>query len=306
MAAVFVTGASGYIGSVVTRKLREAGHRVAGLARSDASARKLEALGAEAVRGDLRDPQTWSARLRQAEAVIHLATEFSADARRLDRGAIDTVLDALGDSDKPFLYTSGIWVMGSTGGEVVDESTPARPISMVAWRPAHEELVLRAKGLRGIVIRPAMVYGGDGGFLASVAMAPDAQGVVHYVGSGENRWPFVHVDDLADLYVLALSAAGGSLYFASAGPAIPVKEVARAAAAGGPVASIPLEEARKQMGPLAEAMVLDQQVSGDKAMRELGWKPSGRTVLEELAQRGAADVLRRKMKPTINTAPRPI
>jgi len=268
---------------VVTRKLREAGHRVAGLARSDASARKLETLGAEAVRGDLRDPHAWSAPLRQAEAVIHLGMEFTPDVPRLDRGVIDTVLDAFRGSDKPFLYTSGIWVMGNTGGQVVDETAPVRPIPMVAWRAAHEELVLHAKGLRGIVIRPAMVYGGDGGFLAGVAMAPDAQGVVHYVGSGENRWPFVHVDDLADLYVLALGAAGGSLYFASAGPAIPVKDVAQAAAAGGPVESIPLEEARNRMGPLFDAMVLDQRVSGDKAMRELGWKPSGRTVLEEFS-----------------------
>jgi nucleoside-diphosphate-sugar epimerase len=106
--------------------------------------------------------------------------------------------------------------------------------------------------------------------------------VIRIVGTGENRWPFVHVDDLADLYVLALSAAGGSLYFASAGPSIPVKEVALAAAHGATVESIPIEQARRALGPVADALVLDQIISSRKAVRELGWSPKRQPVIEEL------------------------
>ncbi|MBZ5729237.1 MAG: NAD-dependent epimerase/dehydratase family protein [Acidobacteriia bacterium] len=282
---VFVTGATGYIGAVVTEKLCAAGHEVAGLARSDESARKLERLGAEAVAGDLRDSGAVAAGARRADAAIHLAMEPSADAPRLDRAAVDAILAGLG-SAAPFLYTSGIWVMGSTGGHVADEGTPVNPTPFVAWRPGHEDLVLHATSVRGIVIRPAMVYGRGGGFPGDFARQAKDHGVVRYVGSGKNRWPFVHVDDLADLYILALAAGAGSLYFASAGPSLPVKDVAHAAAAaaaGARVEAIPLDIARRTLGPMADALTLDQLVSAQKAVRELGWNPQGRSLVEELS-----------------------
>jgi len=109
--------------------------------------------------------------------------------------------------------------------------------------------------------------------------------VVRYVGPGDNRWPFVHVEDLADLYILALQAPSGSLYFASSGAAIPVKEVAHAATArtGARIESIPIPEARLTMGPMADALTLDQMISSRKAMQELGWTPKAKSVIEELA-----------------------
>jgi nucleoside-diphosphate-sugar epimerase len=279
---LFVTGASGYIGSAVTEKLIGAGHRVAGLARSDAAAQKLEKAGASVVRGDLRDVSVIESAARESEGVIHLGMEFNANAPALDRGAVDAILAGLGGSGKPFLYTSGIWVMGDTGGHVADESTPVNPTPLVAWRPVHENLVLHAEGVRGVVIRPAMVYGRGGGFAASFAEAAK-NGVVRFVGTGENRWPFVHVDDLADLYVRALGAPAGSLYFASAGPSVPVREVAKSAARGARVEAMPIEEARQTMGALADALVLDQLISARKAEQELGWAPRAKPVLEELA-----------------------
>jgi nucleoside-diphosphate-sugar epimerase len=280
---IFITGATGYIGTVVTEKLRAAGHSVRALARSDEAARKLAGLGAEAVRGNLRDTGAITDAAAEADATIHLAMEPSADAPKLDRGVIDAVLLGVGESGKRFLYTSGVWVMGNTGGRAADESTPVNPTPMVAWRPEHENLVLHAKGSQGIVIRPAMVYGRGGGFAGGFARAARQEGVVRYVGSGDNRWPFVHVDDVADFYVLALQARGGSLYFLSAGPSVAVKEVAQAAARGAKVESIPLEEARNSMGIMADALVLDQLVSSRKATRELGWTPRGKPVLDELA-----------------------
>src|SRR5450432_661774 len=163
---IFLTGASGYIGSAVSEKLQAFGHQVSGLARSGASARKLDRLGAHAVRGDLRNGAAIADAARQCDATIHLAMEFSAEAPWLDRNAIDAILGALSGTGKPFLYTSGIWVLGDTGGQEADENTPLHPAAIVAWRPAHEQLVLTAEGLRGIVIRPGMVYGREGGIMA--------------------------------------------------------------------------------------------------------------------------------------------
>jgi nucleoside-diphosphate-sugar epimerase len=280
---VFVTGATGYIGAAVTEKLIAAGHSVAGLARSEASAHALERLGATPVSGGLEDLPSVSAAVREADAAIHLAFASSADAPRLDRLAVDAILSALAGSGKPFLYTSGVWVMGNTGGHVADETTPVNPVALVQWRPPHEQLVLRAKGVRGIVIRPGMVYGRGGGLVGQL-FRPDEQGVVHYVGTGENRWSFVHVEDLADLYLLALRAPAGSLYFAVAGPAVPVPIVAQAAAHGAQVEAIPLEVARRSMGGFADALALDCMVTARKAIEELGWKPIARPVLEDLAQ----------------------
>ncbi len=281
---VFVTGATGYIGSAVTERLAAFGHTVAGLARSEESARKFERLGAAVVRGDLRDARVIEAAARQAEAAIHLGFEFSSDAERVDLAAVEALIRGLRHSGKPLIYTSGIWVLGNTGGAEADENSPLNPAAVVAWRPGHERMVLKAAGVRGVVIRPAMVYGRGGGFAAGFARAAVERGAAQYVGNGGNRWPFVHVDDLADLYVLALQAPAGSVYFASAGPALPVREVARTAAGDAQADAIPLEEARRTMGPMADALVMDQAVSSRKAMRELGWNPKAKGVLEELTE----------------------
>ncbi len=276
---VFVTGASGYIGSVVAGKLRDFGHQVTGLARTEASAQKLETAGVQPVRGDLRDARVVLRAAREADAAIHLAQEYSADTVKLDRLLVDTVLEEYRLTGRAFLYTSGIWVLGDTGDREADETWPLNPAPLVAWRPAHEQLVLQAQGARGIVIRPAVVYGRGGGIVGDLARQGREAGVVRYVGTGENRWPFVHVEDLAALYVLALQAPAGSLYFAAAGPSFRVRDVANAA---GPRAeSIPLEEARRTMGLMADALTLDQSISSRKAMQELGWSPKAKSVIEE-------------------------
>uniref|UniRef100_Q028X8 NAD-dependent epimerase/dehydratase n=1 Tax=Solibacter usitatus (strain Ellin6076) TaxID=234267 RepID=Q028X8_SOLUE len=277
---VFVTGATGYIGSVVSERLRDFGHHVVALARSPDSAAKLNAAGAQPVRGDLRDTSIVLRAAREADAAIHIAQEHSAEAARLDRSLVDTVLEEYRLTGRPFIYTSGIWVTGDTGGREADETWPVNPTPLVAWRPAHEQLVLETQGPRGIVIRPAVVYGRSGGMIGALQRQGREEGVVRYIGDGENHWPFVHLDDLADLYVLALQAPAGSLYFASAGPAIPVRKIAEAI---GPRAeSITLEAARAFMGPVADALALDQRISSRKAMQELGWTPKSKSVIEEL------------------------
>lgn len=287
---VFLAGATGYIGRVVAERLQAAGHRVTGLARSDQAAAGLSAAGIRPQRGDFRDPPSVAKAAGAADGVIGLATTYDA---AIDPPAVDAMLRALDGSGKPFIYTSGIWSHGDTGGKVVDERTPPEPLELVRWRQAVEDRVLAAArhGVRSAVIRPGVVYGRGGGIPGGFAQSARKDGTARYVGSGGNRWPMVHVDDLADLYLLALERApAGTLLLATSGPSVPVKELAaaasRGAGAGGRTRSWPLAEARAELGPYADALVVDQQASAERARELLGWRPHRPDVLTDL-ERGS-------------------
>jgi len=285
---VFLTGATGYIGSAVAEALRAAGHEVMGLARSDAAARRLASVGVQAVRGNLTDPAGVASAARSADGVIHTASTNDAQAGAVDAALADALLAALRGSGKPFLYTSGIWGYGDTGGRVLDETSPRTPAPLVAWRAAVERRVIEAghDSIRTVVIQPAIVYGRGGGIPAMLVRSAREEGAARYVGSGENRWPTVHVDDLADLYVRALTGAPPGTMLLAANQAHPVKEIARAASegagAGGRTVSWPLDQARQELGPFADALVLDQQVSAKRAEALLGWRPGRPEVLDDL------------------------
>jgi nucleoside-diphosphate-sugar epimerase len=185
---VFLTGATGYIGTAVAERLRAAGHQLSGLARSDQAAAKLVAAGITPVRGDFTNPAAVASGARSANAVISMATTYDS---KVDAPAVDAILDALAGSNKPFIYTSGIWVNGDTGGIVADETTPAEPVELVAWRKGVEDRVLEAagRGVRSVVIRPAIVYGRGGGIPAGFRDSAKREGAARFVGTGENRWP---------------------------------------------------------------------------------------------------------------------
>lgn len=285
---VFLTGATGYIGSVVAESLLTAGHEVTGLARSEESARKLEAVGVHPLPGDLYDSEKLASAAHEADGVIHAAATGDANAPQADAQAVATILDALYKTSKPFIYTSGVWVLGNTNG-VADEESSLDPTPLVAWRPAVEQRVLAAsaRGVRSIVLRPGMVYGRGGGSAGEMVQAGRRKGVVRFVGTGENRWSLIHVEDLADLYVKALEKApAGTLLMVASGESMRVREIAEAAShaagLGGRVESWPIEQARERLGPYADALVLDQQVSAAKAMRLLDWTPKAPSLLEEL------------------------
>lgn len=303
---VFLTGATGYVGSAVAEALLGTGYEVVGLARSDDAARRLAERGMSPVRGDLKDPGSLLPPAREAEAVIHAGFQWpdpsNTRINRIDVGTVEAMLGALERTGKPFVYTSTCLVMGDTAGRVADEDSQINPPDLYAsWRPALERRVLEAasRGVRAIVIRPAWVYGRGGGTLAEMLRGTDDGGVVgkifrpapdgstRFVGTGENRWPWVHVEDLADLYVRALERApAGALLIASDGPSVRLREVAeavsRARGAGGRVAAWPLEEARRELGAYADALVVDQQLSAAKARRLLGWEPQAPSLFEEL------------------------
>jgi nucleoside-diphosphate-sugar epimerase len=285
---VFLTGATGYIGGAVAEALAAAGHKVLGLAHSDDRVKTLEAKGIQPWRGNLDDPASIGAGAARADAAIHTALGRDANAPLADRAAVESILDAYTGTGKPFIYTSGVWVMGNTKKNADETASLAAP-PVVSWRMGVEQSVLDAasRNIRTVVIRPAMVYGRSGGMAMAFAQSARQTGAALMVGDGENHWTFVHIDDLADLYVRALDAPPGTLLIAADGEPLRLREVAeaasRAAGAGGKVHSIEIDEAFKTMGPWAQGIILDSRVSGRKARELLGWQPRGRSVLQELA-----------------------
>src|SRR6266566_1198377 len=276
---VFVTGATGYIGFAVSAALRRAGYRVRGLARSETKARRLAQQEIEPVIGDLADPKTYLDVASECALLVHTGFDYSANGVAKDRTAIDTLLEAgrRGAKPKTFVFTSGAWVYGDTGDRMVDETTPPNPPKLVAWRPAHEQIVLQGGGVRGLVVRPGDVYGGPGGLTGQWFAGPSTGKPPLVVGDGRNRAPMVHIDDLADAYVrIAESGLAGEIFNVNDRSRFAVLEMATAAAraAGyqGDVWPTPLPEARKTLGDFADALALSQHIDARKAARLLGWQ----------------------------------
>jgi nucleoside-diphosphate-sugar epimerase len=279
---VFVTGATGFIGEAVAAALARAGHAVVGLTRSAEKGRALEALEVEALVGNLDDATLLAAAVQRCEVVVHCAAEYSARYMELDRTAVRTLLDAAKAVGRPraFVYTSGTWVHGDTGGRRVDESDELRPIAYVAPRAETERLVLGAAGgtLRTLVLRPGCVYGGSGSLTAAWFASAAKSGAAEIVGEGAQRWAMVHRDDLADAYVRAVeSHASGEVFNVIDRSRFTVAECASAAGRAlgkdGSLRRVPLSAALERLGPWAECLTFDQHVDASKALRRLGWNP---------------------------------
>lgn len=286
---VFVTGAGGYLGRAACEYLRKDGQEVTGLAHSEESAQWLESNGHAAVRGSLADAELLRARAQAADAVIYAARTTGPQSGAEERAAVEVLLDALADTGKPFVYSSGVWVMGDTRGRLLGEVSGLNPPPMVAWRPAVEEMVLEsaARGVKGMVLRPGTVFGRRGGRLAEMFAEARGQGVVRIVGDGTNCWSTVHVEDLADLYCRALAdSVAGELFIACGGTPQPVGEIARAVAAacgiGESVERVPLEQARVKLGPLADCLALDCRAGSTKAARYFGWTARKPSIYDEI------------------------
>ena len=284
---VLVLGATGYIGSAVTERLAAAGHQVVALTRHRERDPRLPHVH-QVVWGDVHVPGSLSEAVTpDIDAVVDV-TSPSGDAA-VDAAATAALLEPLRGTGRALLYTSGVWVLGATGPEPVDEDAPTAPIELVRHRPGIERQVLAGAddGVRGIVIRPGIVHGRGAGIPGLLVELARSHGGGRYVG-GPVRWPMVHVDDLADLYVSALHRAdAGSVIHAVTEEAVPVADLAaaaaRAAGVSGRVEPWPLDDARASLGAaFADALALDQAVGGLRA-RRLGWKPRGPLAVDDLS-----------------------
>ena len=286
---VFVTGSTGYIGGAVAAAFRFAGHRVFGLARSSEKARALARDEVVPVLGDLAAPESFLAVARGCDILVHCASEYSSATVERDRAAIDCLLSAAQGASAPraFLYTSGVWVYGDTGGRTVDETSPLAPLDLARWRVEHEQRVLAATSaqLRTLVLRPGCAYG-RAGSLTAPWFASALAGEVEMVGDGTNCWSTVHVDDVAEAYVLAAERApGGEALNITDGtnPRVGEMVAAVAAAAGipGRICSLSPDEAAERFGPLAEGLGAHQKVANARARAALGWNPRHASFVSE-------------------------
>ncbi len=300
---VFVTGASGWIGSAVVPELLGAGHQVIGLARSDASAAALTASGAEVHRGDLDDLDGLRDAAGASDGVIHLAFKhdlaFSGDfqgAADADRRAVETIGETLAGSDRPFVIASG--TLGLAPGRVATEQDGHGPASAMAafgpgpqarWATAELVLSLGSRDVRSSVVRlPPTNHGdGDNGFVAMLVGIARDNGVSGYIGDGTNRWTAVHRLDSARLFRLALEGApAGSTLHAVAEEGVPIRDIAEAIGRhlNVPVVSISPEDAGEHFAWLAGFLAVDSPASSALTRELLGWQPTQPGLIADLDQ----------------------
>lgn len=288
---IFVTGASGWVGSAVVEDLIAQGHQVAGLARSPASEDKLAATGAQVVRGSIEDIEVLRAAARDADAVIH--TAFNHDWSRFaencaaDKRAIEALGAEVEGSSRPLIVTSGVALLAP--GRLATEADVAPPVTE-SFPRASEAVVeeLRGRGVRATTVRLApTVHGvGDHGFVPRLAGIARDKGVSAYIGEGRNRWPAVHRLDAARLFRLALDHTAEGPFHAVAEQGVALKEIAEAIARQFdlPLVSKSAEEAGAHFGWFAPFVGLDAPTSSDRTRALLDWTPQQPGLLEDLAR----------------------
>jgi nucleoside-diphosphate-sugar epimerase len=288
---VFVTGASGWIGSATVDELLAAGHEVTGLARSDTSAAALEAKGARVRRGDLDDLASIRAGAEAADAVIHLANKHDwsdpAGTAAAERAAIQTIGDALAGTNRPFLFASG--VAGLTKGKPASEDDASPFYGPDSPRGGSENLAFEFvdRGVRSVALRFSPTVHGfrDHGFIAIIAAVAREKGVSGYPGTGTNRWAAVHRSDAGRLVALGLEKApAGARLHAVAEEGIPVRDIAEAIgrSLGLPVTSIAPDNVQDHFGWIGTFFSMELAATSTVTRELLGWTPTGPTLIEDL------------------------
>ncbi|MFP5236973.1 MAG: SDR family oxidoreductase [Acidobacteriota bacterium] len=284
---VFVTGATGFIGSRIVPELVSAGHQVLGLSRSEVGDQALSATGAQVQRGDLEDLESLSRGAAASDAVLHVAfrhdwTRF-AESCELDKRAIEAIGAVLQGSSRPFIVTSGV---GVAQGRPATEDDP--PLSSPSLPRVSEAtaVALMERGVHASVMRLPQVHDTEKqGLITPLIAIARAKGVSAYIGDGRNRWPAAHVTDVARLYRLALEKfTAGARYHAVAEEGVPLKDIATAIGQGlnVPVISIPPEQAQEHFGFLGFFAARDAHVSSAQTRAKLGWNPTGPDLLTDL------------------------
>jgi nucleoside-diphosphate-sugar epimerase len=291
---IFITGASGYIGGSLAQALVAAGHNVSGLARSDDTAAALRKRGIAPVPGTLDDGETLAAAARAADVTVNAANAGH-------RGAAEALIKALAGSGRTLVHTSGSSIVGTRArGKLVeaifDEDTPFKPTPQRAERVAIDRMVRNAagNGVRATVIAPSLIYGRGSGLNPHSIQVPwlialaKKSGVAKHIGSGENRWSNVRIDDLVRLYLAAIALApAGSFYFAENGENS-MREVCQAISRmlgfDGRTQAMTVEDAAAEWGEGAanDTMGANSRVRARRARAELGWRPTGAPLIAEI------------------------
>jgi nucleoside-diphosphate-sugar epimerase len=294
---VFVTGATGYIGSAVVRELLEAGHEVVGLARSDSAAATLTRAGVDVHRGDIDDLDSLRAGAAVADGVIYTAnkhiseTTDSAARAQVELNAVEAIGLELEGTDKPFAVTSG--VLGRTPGRLLTEETPAHPNTITALRLQVEKSVIAMgeRGVRSSSIRLAPTVHGHGdarGFISTLVGVARATGVSAFVGDGSNRWPSVHRLDAATLFRLAVeSAPAGTRLHAVAEDGVPFRDIAEAIGRQLKLPAVSLtagEASRHFVSFLAPLVSLDNPTSSALTQELLKWRPTHLSLIPDIEE----------------------
>ncbi|ESA31953.1 nad-dependent epimerase dehydratase [Leptolyngbya sp. Heron Island J] len=302
---IFLTGATDYIGAVVAEKLQATGYSVLGLAATSDAAKRLQMLGIEPFLGSLQHPQQLTQAARHADGVIHTAFAYDFNnwktSVRLDRRVIRHIIGVLTDSDRPFVATSDTAVLGDTGSAVADETYPVAKEATLAERATIEQEIQQAAQhqVRSIVLRlPVYIYGRESEATLTTIQIQTAceMQAVQYIDTGNQKFSATHVEDLADLYVLALEKApAGSLFHTTTESGITARQVAEAIAhvTNSETESISFEEAVFNWGKtLATLLSINNQSSAQQAMEQLGWRPKpARSLLQDI-QLGSYQALR--------------
>ncbi|MGE0449648.1 MAG: NAD-dependent epimerase/dehydratase family protein [Vicinamibacterales bacterium] len=289
---IFLTGATGYVGSAVLDALLKAGHQITALVRDSEKAARVSAKGASPVIGDLARPESYRAQADAQDGYVHTAFDLASDDAALDRTTVEALLAAArrprgsGGAAAParfVIYTSALWVVGSAP-KPLDESAPTHPLALGRWRVDIERELLDAAGdqLRTAVVRPGLVYGGSSDGLVGELLKSAANGLVRVIGDGTNRWPLVYHRDLADLIARVASRQDASgVFHANDEGDERVNDIIAALSphlAHRPdVRHVPIEEARTKMGLLADALAVDQVIRSPRS-RALGWTPGLRSL----------------------------
>jgi nucleoside-diphosphate-sugar epimerase len=286
---VFVTGATGWVGSAVIEELRAAGHTVTGLARSDAAAAALASAGIAVLRGSLEDLESLRAGAAASDAVIHAAFnhDFSrfAESSAAERSAIDTLGSALAGTDRPLIVTSGLAFLAP--GRVATEDDVRDPNEPFPRDPESVAAAAAARDVHVSVIRlaPSVHGAGDHGFVPHVIALAREHGASAYIGGGENRWPGVHRRDAARLYRLALErAAEHAVYHAVAEEGVPFREIAGVIGRrlNLPTVSVTGADVEAHFAWFARFAQIDAAASSAKTRQSLGWHPTEPALLDDL------------------------
>ena len=292
---VFLTGATGYVGSAVLDAFVRAGHQVTALVRHSSTASDAPSRpGVEAIVGDLLNPASYVAAAATCDALVHTAFESSVRGVSVDRVAIEALMDVAARVTATgrritVIYTSSASVLGNVTAPAGEDALPQPPAAL-AWRPAHEAAVLESaarSGARALIVRPGIVYGGAQGAIGELLQAA-ANGLIRVIGDGSNRWPSIYDRDLAELYVRLASHPDADGVFHATDHADErvddiVEAIARHARTRPDVRHVPVPEARLKLGPYADAVALDQVVRAPRA-RAIGWAPSLHSITGNVAR----------------------